>query len=525
MQEFKSPTSRLARLFRNGRDNWKERALEKQKKLRTLEIKVRDLSASRDYWKSRAKIAESNLLKQNIEIEDKKKEIVTSALANFETSGQALDEVAKVAKGHHYSVETIQISVQQVINCGTSLRGVEKTFELYVNFSEHGTPSFSSIRKWLGRIGLYELNREKEYRSDWIFIVDLTVELGAEKALVVLGVPQQLLESEIFPLKRGLEHQDVELLALEIMYSTKGEYISQKLSELTKQVGRPIQIIADHGSDLQKGIKLYQENYPEVIYTYDVTHAMALLLKHELVTDEKYQSFVQQCTRCRQQLKQTELSFLSPPSQRSQCRYFNIERLIDWAIQLLDSPVDTIVELLPDIEDDILKQKLKSKLGWLINYQDSLSIWSQMVKMTRTIETQLKTRGLNQESSTIFQLHQLTIKTNSLVNFQIKILDYLTVESSQIQAEQTFLATSDVIESLFGKYKQFSSRCPIKQIGQMILSISLSTMNLTASVVKQALETVRYLDLEAWSLEVFGQSMLSKRRTIFSASSDDTEIA
>ncbi|MEH1782593.1 MAG: hypothetical protein V7L26_26500 [Nostoc sp.] len=94
--------------------------------------------------------------------------------------------------------------------------------------------------------------------------------------------------------------------------------------------------------------------------------------------------------------------------------------------------------------------------------------------MTRTIETQLKTRGLNQESSTIFQLHQLTIKTNSLVNFQIKVLDYLTVESSQIQAEHTCLATSDVIESLFGKYKQFSSRCPIKQIGQMILSISLS---------------------------------------------------
>nr|WP_322716488.1 hypothetical protein [Nostoc sp. ChiQUE02] len=145
--------------------------------------------------------------------------------------------------------------------------------------------------------------------------------------------------------------------------------------------------------------------------------------------------------------------------------------------------------------------------------------------MTRTIETQLKICGLNQESITIFQSHQLTIKTNYLVNFQIKILDYLKSESSQIRAEQTFLATSDVIESLFGKYKQFSSRSPFKQIGQMILSISLSTMNLTASNVLQALETVRYLDLEAWSLQVFGQSMLSKRRTVFSSSSDDTEIA
>ena len=39
MQEFKSPVSRLARLFQKGRDSWKEKALDRQKKLRTLEIK------------------------------------------------------------------------------------------------------------------------------------------------------------------------------------------------------------------------------------------------------------------------------------------------------------------------------------------------------------------------------------------------------------------------------------------------------------------------------------------------------
>ncbi|MEA5624833.1 hypothetical protein [Nostoc sp. UHCC 0251] len=72
--EFKSPTSRLARLFRAGRDNWKEKALEKQKKLRALEIKVRDLSASREYWKNRAIAAEkgSSLEKGEVCVEEKK---------------------------------------------------------------------------------------------------------------------------------------------------------------------------------------------------------------------------------------------------------------------------------------------------------------------------------------------------------------------------------------------------------------------------------------------------------------------
>lgn len=110
-------------------------------------------------------------------------------------------------------------------------------------------------------------------------------------------------------------------------------------------------------------------------------------------------------------------------------------------------------------------------------------------------------------------------------NFNKKIVDYLIKESSLVPASMTLLATSDIIESIFGKYKQFSSRCPIKQIGQTVLNISLCTMNLTTSVVKQALETVRYLDLKAWLSQVFGQSILSQRRTVFSVHDDDTKFA
>lgn len=66
MQEFKSPVSRLARLFQKGRNIWKEKALEKQKKVRALEIKVRDLSESRENWKERALAAEAEIKKQKL---------------------------------------------------------------------------------------------------------------------------------------------------------------------------------------------------------------------------------------------------------------------------------------------------------------------------------------------------------------------------------------------------------------------------------------------------------------------------
>ncbi len=60
-------------LFKDGREKWKERALSKQKKLRTMEIKVRDLSLSRDKWKEKALELEASLKEKEEELEEVKK--------------------------------------------------------------------------------------------------------------------------------------------------------------------------------------------------------------------------------------------------------------------------------------------------------------------------------------------------------------------------------------------------------------------------------------------------------------------
>ena len=220
---------------------------------------------------------------------DSKKEEIAKEQENLETNSEG--EELKV-KGHYYNVRTIQLALELLIECGISFRGIEKVFELFKNGESQATPSFTCIRKWLGRIGVYELQREKEYRNDWIFIIDFTLELGKQKALVILGISQHYMVEEVISKGRGLSYEDVELLGLEIMCSTKGEIIQQKLDKLTQQVGVPVQIVADHSSNLACGIKLYQQNHPELIYTHDVTHGMALLLKYKLNSDERYQSFI-----------------------------------------------------------------------------------------------------------------------------------------------------------------------------------------------------------------------------------------
>ncbi len=61
MDDYKSTPSRLARLFEKGREAWKNKALERQKRLRAFDVKVRDLTKSRDKWKRETKELEKRV--------------------------------------------------------------------------------------------------------------------------------------------------------------------------------------------------------------------------------------------------------------------------------------------------------------------------------------------------------------------------------------------------------------------------------------------------------------------------------
>jgi hypothetical protein len=491
-------------------------------------------------------------------------------------------------KGHCYLVYIIQTAIQFLISGLNSLRGIEKTFQilsLHWRYSTASTPNFNTIRQWTLRLGLYELNRPKEYREDWIFILDMTIELGVAKCLIILGIAQEKLTKIIKQEKRSLQHKDVEVLRIEILEKSSGTVIAENLNDLTKDVGIPIQIISDRGSDIKKGIDLYRAENPGVIATYDVTHKMANLLKKELLPDETFQDFLRQCSLTRRRVQQTKLYFLIPPKQRSKARYHNIDILVEWAMKVVNyekqqdfSLISTIynldheaLELLNSIltqdvlsllkpltsqiyenrrefTESILKylgkelweaheeiicqscdlgrRKFYAKLGWVLNYQQDIYAYAEILTLIRSVQIHLKTQGLHCESVTKWMKD---IKTDSLTprgqKVHQQIIEYLTIEANQIPAEDILLGTSDVIESIFGKYKLFAARRPLKDIGTSILLIPLFTIEITTDLVKQAMEAISFIDVNSWFKSVFGISMLSQRRNLKSAAVSDMEPA
>jgi hypothetical protein len=61
MKAYQSTEKKLVTWFHESRENWKKKALLKQKMLRKAEINIRDLENSREQWKQRAKAAEKEL--------------------------------------------------------------------------------------------------------------------------------------------------------------------------------------------------------------------------------------------------------------------------------------------------------------------------------------------------------------------------------------------------------------------------------------------------------------------------------
>jgi hypothetical protein len=80
-----------------------------------------------------------------------------------------------------------------------------------------------------------------------VWIVDHTVQLGAEKCLVILGIRLSNLPAP----GDCLSQEDVEPIALFPVKQSNGEVVFQQLEDTIPKTGVPREIIGDQGSDLK----------------------------------------------------------------------------------------------------------------------------------------------------------------------------------------------------------------------------------------------------------------------------------
>ena len=78
----------------------------------------------------------------------------------------------------------------------------------------------------------------------------------------------------------------------------------------------------------------------------------------------------------------------------------------------------------------------------------------------------------------------------------------------------TILFSTDILESIFGKYKNRVSENPMASVTCLMLIIAAFTCNITEESVKQSIENVKIEDIKKWSQKNIGISLFKKKKLL-----------
>jgi hypothetical protein len=360
-------------------------------------------------------------------------------------------------------------------------------------------PSLWSIRNWVLRLGLHELQRPKPRASDWALILDHTLPVGSYKALLVLGVRLAELARKNFQLR----HQDVSVLGLEIGQQSNSQTVLALLDQIQGRIGTPRLLISDAGSDLKAAGQCFSQAHPQTDWIGDVSHRMARLVAAEFKADPEWECFVHQAACCRSQCQQTALSPWRPPAPRAKARWMNCLPLVNWAQTLL---VDQ-----PPLSAQ--PEAYRRQFGWLDDYQDSMGDYWMMLHLVQETCRIIKKGGIGKSSiAACRQMLSERVSGKRVRRFASGIREYLCEVESKVRPGERLLGSSDIIESLFGKYKLLLERSPQQAMTRLVLAIGAVTSDRTPERVREAMESVSIKAVSQWFEKYVPQSATTLRR-------------
>lgn len=403
---------------------------------------------------------------------------------------------------HQYSLGHIYAFISLILSA-TPMRCVERVLDFFKPLFQTGlpAPSWYSGRLWLMKLGYYKLHTPKTQAQDWIWIVDHSVQLGSEKCFVILGIQASKLN------KRDdltLSLEDVEPITLSPVKTSNGDVVYQELMNASDKTGTPVAIVGDKGPDLNKGVNKFCKT-TGTLFIHDIKHKVALLLKQYFEREPHWKSFCEMATKTQQYVRQTNIAGAAPPNQRSKARYMNVDSLVQWGINML-----TILDKgIPEKYDE---QQFKAKIGWVIHYKQDLLKWQKIMNFAVTTEITVRKQGI--KLGITEQLQQEFQKLNFCPESSI-FRDQLTYavmeEEAKVGMAYILLGSSEIIESLFGRFKYLEQAQSSGGFTGLVLALAALVAETTTNIIRQAMTSVTVNKLKDWFDENIGQSVQAQR--------------
>jgi hypothetical protein len=465
---------------------YKEKNAALNRELRRLRQKQAETNASRRMWRGRYKalIAEK-------ELPTRKDIKVIQEVRISEAIGE-----------HKYSRSVVSWSVSLYVLCGCSLRGVIRVLmclQLELGLKVEEIPSKSSVQNWIQKIGYYEYTHygEGTYAGGYGLIIDECMVIGQQSMIIALGLPSEKVEKEATKLG------DVRLLYISVKSSWNYKQVGELLQKVTEKMGKtPEYVISDSAGNLKKGIKEVN-----LVRISDIGHEIGKILEQTYSKDELYNAFTKAAALVKFKEVMKDTSYLLPPKQRTIARFMNMSGTVTWAMKMLNA-------------FDNLTPNEQQTFAWLKSYKDLIIELENTFNLAHLIMKVIKNKGLSYEN--IAQCLTLTNPFMGKVKPIViaKIVTYFEVEKDKLpNADTIWHASSDVIESLFGKYKSTIASNKLNGITPHVLSLCVFThfegqKDLIHDTVREALNNVSMSDLEHWKHKYLIDNQVVRKRNV-----------
>jgi len=409
----------------------------------------------------------------------------------------------------------VRLFLRGLLEAAVQQRGVAA----FLRLLELGTPTpvANTGRWWLLRLGLHELTRPKEWADDWVWIADHTIQLGPWKCLIILGIRLSAWNANRGPLK----HEDMTLLNLTPMERSSGEAVERQLRLTLEQTGRPREILTDGGADLKSGIERFSKDQHGVVHARDIKHKAATLLKKHLEADPRWAAFGTQAQQTKRKITQTELACLNPPALKSKARYMNLDPLVAWgqaALDYLDQP-HSVAGL------ELNASALTEKLGWLQEYRAVLEEWSELMQVVSSTNDYVRRQGFHADAAPELRgvLHPLANRPLGQT-MCAELLAFVDEQSAQAKPQERLIGSSEVIESVIGKYKQLQGHHSQGGMTAMILSVGAIVADRTLATIRQAFAAIKTNAVQEWTRNHLGISLQAQRCLAFNRNKTSPQL-
>lgn len=420
-----------------------------------------------------------------------------------------------VPRWQQYEAGLIELCVNLASTIG--LRPTNRVLHIVFDWLgvEVKIPTYQTICTWMQRIGLDRM-RNAQKVSGGVWLVDHTNQIGKEKVLAVLRVPQ----AKLSRWKGPLRHQDVEVLTVLPGEAWKREDLAKVYQELAEHDGPPRSVVSDGAVELREPAETLGKPQARPLVIRDAKHLLANKFENLLSRDPHYQEFAKQLGGMRSALQQTELVHFIPRTFKPKARFMNLEPVIHWAQTVLwhlDHPES-------ESRKGITENRFEEKLGWLRSFASSIHQWQACQQVISAALTFINENGIFQGAAEQCQQLLAQIEPHSMSQrLANTIIETLRQYEQQLRPNERLPMSTEILESSFALYKQLEKQHSKSGFTGLILTFPTLLRKTTAKEVAASFRRVKVADVRQWTKMYLTNTVTAKRQRVYREARNKTK--